>query len=214
MENIKEIRYVQAELRVNDENREITGTAIVFNSESQLLGGEFREIIQPEAISDEMLRNAEIVMLYNHQESTGVLAKYKRGTGSLKIWKDERGVHFSFKAKRTAFGDEILESVRNKDLEACSFGFIFERGKNYDTWQKRNDGTYLRKINTISNLFDFSIVVNPAYRTTDVYTRGLDELKQSELETIKATELEEIRKNSELKSYYENYSNMIAALKK
>jgi HK97 family phage prohead protease len=204
MDNQKELRYVNAELRAGEgDSREISGTAIVFNSESQLLGGTFREIIQPEAISDDLLKG-DIGLYYNHDQNAGILARSKNGKGSLKIWKDERGVHFSFNAKRTSLGEEILQSVRNGDLESCSFGFIFEPGKGYDKWEKRSDGTYLRTVNRISNLFDFSIVINPAYKATDVYTRDLDELKEAELKEIQR--LEEIRQyyktlNEELDRY-------------
>ncbi len=44
MENIEK-RYI-TEIRANEEDRTITGTAIVFNKESELINGQFREIIK------------------------------------------------------------------------------------------------------------------------------------------------------------------------
>lgn len=46
MKNDIEKRY-SLELRT-DEERTISGTAIVFNSESELINGQFREVIHPE----------------------------------------------------------------------------------------------------------------------------------------------------------------------
>ncbi len=53
-----------------------------------------------------------------------------------------------------------------------------------DSWQKREDGSYLRTINSINELFDVSPVYKAAYSSTTVNTRGLDELKQKEQKEI------------------------------
>jgi len=55
MEQIIERRYV-TELRAVPEDGIVTGTAIVFNSESQDLGG-FSEIIEPSAATADFLNS-------------------------------------------------------------------------------------------------------------------------------------------------------------
>ena len=83
----KELRYNPVEMRVlSDENgidtRTIKGTAIVFNSPSQLLneqGISFIETITPEAITPELIAKSDIVMLYNHKQDAGILARSKNG---------------------------------------------------------------------------------------------------------------------------------------
>jgi hypothetical protein len=195
MEEIKkEVRYINnVELRASAEpdSREIQGTAIVFNSPSELLGTQtgkqFRETIKSTAISDELLRNSDIMMLYNHSDSQGILARSKKGKGSLMMTKDEKGVHFKFMAKRTALGEEVLQAVRAGDLSGASFAMhVIPDGKN-DTWTRGTDGNYNREINSISALYDLSIVGQPAYESTQVSTRGLDllvEAEQKELERL------------------------------
>jgi HK97 family phage prohead protease len=224
MEEIKkEIRYINAELRASAEpdSREINVTPIVFNSKSELLGSQtgrqFHETIKPEAVSDELLKNSDIVMLYNHNDSQGILARSKKGKGSLMMTKDASGIHAKFMAKRTALGEEVLQSVRAGDLSGASFAmYVDPNGKN-DTWTRGADGYYNREINNINALFDFSIVGSPAYEATQVSTRGLDtliEAEQKELEKL-ATEkrvadekkladdkLAEEKRIADLKVYY------------
>jgi HK97 family phage prohead protease len=197
MEEIKkEIRYINAELRASAEpdSREITGTAIVFNSPSELLGTQtgrqFHETIKPSAISDDLLKNSDIMMLYNHSDSQGILARSKKGVGSLKINKTDSGIHFKFMAKRTALGEEVLQAVRAGDLSGASFAMhINPDGKN-DTWSKGADGYYNREINNINALFDFSIVGSPAYEATQVSTRGLDTLIEAETRELEKLAIE------------------------
>ena len=207
MENNFEKRFI--ELReVND--RTITGQAIVFGSESKDLGG-FTEIIEPTAIDDTLINNSDIVMLYNHNEDDGILARSNKGKGTLKISIREDGVDFSFKAKNTAKGDEVLESVKNGDLSACSFAFRVASGG--DKFEKRSDGSYLRTIKKIELLRDFSIVSNPAYEKTSV--RSFDEFVKNEetrleQETIKQLEEERmLNEKKELENYFNELENSI-----
>jgi HK97 family phage prohead protease len=173
-----EVRHI-TELRASTDpnSRKVAGTAIVFNSLSEDLGG-FREVILPTAITQELINRCDIVMLYNHDSDQGVLARSKNGKGSLKITLTSTGVDFEFNAKKTSLGDEVLESVRQGDLTACSFAFRIAEGG--DSWIKNIDGTYTRTISNIELLKDLSIVVDPAYAATSVDTRGLDELKSME----------------------------------
>ena len=60
MEKIE--RRAVSEIRANVKSREISGTAIVFNKESQLLDSFFREIIHPEAVTQEILDKSDILM--------------------------------------------------------------------------------------------------------------------------------------------------------
>jgi HK97 family phage prohead protease len=114
----------------------------------------------------------------NHNEDKGVLARSKNGSGSLTLEIDERGLKYSFEAPNTNLGDELLEGIRRGDITTSSFAFRV--GK--DKWDKRSDGTYLRTICNISELFDVSPVYRAAYDATSVCvdTRGMDEAKANE----------------------------------
>lgn len=172
------------EIRLGDnatstsESRHIEGYAIVFNSLSNDLGG-FREIIEQGAITDELIKNSDILCLMNHDIKKGVLARSYQGRGSLKLDIDEHGLHYSFEAPKTALGDEVLEGIRRGDISKCSFAFVCGE----DVWDKdEKTGEYIRHVKKIKNLYDVSLVYHPAYEETEVKadTRGLDELKAQE----------------------------------
>lgn len=182
-----EKRYNSIELRANKESRTIEGYAILFNSESEILGN-FIEVIERSAINENIINQSDIKLLYNHSEASGVLARSKYGKGTLSISIDERGVKFSTELPNTSLGNDILELVKRGDLDACSFAFTIEK----DSWTKLKENMYKRTISQIKELFDFSIVVTPAYSLTSVSTRSLDELNK-----LKNQELLEIDEEQE-----------------
>lgn len=183
---MKEIRLGDNANTSND-NRHIEGYAIVFNSLSNDLGG-FREIIEQGAITDELIKNSDILCLMNHDIKRGVLARSYQGRGSLKLDIDEHGLHYSFESPKTDLGDEVLEGIRRGDISKCSFAFVCGE----DNWTKDENGEYIRRVKKIKNLYDVSLVYHPAYEETEVKadTRGLDELKAQEANNI-------VKENSE-----------------
>lgn len=191
---MKEIRNTNLELRaLENDSRLVEGYAIVFNSESNDLGG-FREIIDARAL-DGVVEKSDILCLLNHNEDKGVLARSKYGSGSLALEIDDKGLKYLFEAPNTALGDELLEGIRRGDITTSSFAFTVGT----DNWEKRNDGSYLRTITNIKELFDVSPVYRAAYDATSVKadTRGLDAIKQKEQEQL------------ELDAYYKELRNKI-----
>ena len=85
-----EIRTLDCKLSVREagpdaqgESRTITGTAIVFNAESEVLddwGYRFREVIKPEACTMEFLNSQDIKMNMLHDRDL-TLARCNKGTG-------------------------------------------------------------------------------------------------------------------------------------
>lgn len=172
---MREIRNNE-QINSSSENRHVSGYAVVFNSESKDLGG-FTEIISRSAISQETLDNSDILFLLDHNKNRGILARSKNGNGSLKMEIDDRGVKFSFEAPETSLGEEILIGLRRGDISQCSFAFTVAE----DRWEKRSDGSILRTIENINELYDMSLVFNPAYDATiAVNKRGLEELMKEE----------------------------------
>ena len=228
----KELRFnaVSMSIRTDETGmptRCIDGTAIVFNSQSELLnekGLKFYETIKPEAVTQDLINSSDIAMLYNHDSSEGILARSKKGTGTLSIALTQTGVDFSFNAPCSPIGDNVLESVKRGDLDACSFAFYVKEGG--DVWQKVGD-VYNRTINAIASLVDFSIVFSPAYTATVCNSRGLNELIESETALIDEEqrlieeesqrkidkEIEEQRlKDEKLQAYYANLNNFLSSI--
>lgn len=190
---MKEVRNSNNEITpILPNSREVSGYAIVFNSDSNDLGG-FIERIQPEALEG-VIEKSDVLCLLNHNEDKGVLARSKHGEGSLRLEVDEIGLKYTFEAPNTALGDELLEGLRRGDINTSSFAFTVGS----DNWSKREDGTYLRTINSISELFDVSPVYRAAYDATSVKVdaRGLDTLKQQELAEAEKEKFEALLERS------------------
>lgn len=162
------------------ESRMVEGYAIVFNSESKDLGG-FQEVIEPRALEG-VVEKSDILCLLNHNEDKGVLARSNKGSGSLTLEIDEKGLKYRFEAPNTALGDELLEGLKRGDITTSSFAFSVGE----DKWTKRSDGMYLRTISNIKEMFDVSPVYRAAYDATSVKadTRGLDEAKAKEKQEL------------------------------
>jgi HK97 family phage prohead protease len=135
-----------------EESRKVEGYASVFNSRSKDLGG-FTEIIAPNAFNG-VIERSDVLALLNHDQDRGVLARSKKGVGSLTLNVDERGLHYSFDAPHTALGNELIEGLKRGDISTSSLAFTVSG----EQWTKEPDGTYLRTITQIDKLFDVSPV--------------------------------------------------------
>lgn len=175
---MKELRNFNLEVRATSP-RQVEGYALVFNKESNDLGG-FTEVIEPTALEN-VLEKSDILCLLNHNEDRGVLARSQYGKGSLSLEIDNTGLKYRFEAPNTALGDELLEGLKRGDISTSSFAFTIEK----DTWTKK-DGKYLRTINKFKQLFDVSPVYRPAYNDTSVRidTRGLENFKELEKQEL------------------------------
>ena len=156
------------------ESRKVEGYASVFNSRSKDLGG-FTEIIDPAAFNG-VIERSDVLALLNHDQDRGVLARSRKGVGSLTLTIDERGLHYSFDAPNTALGNELVEGLKRGDISTSSFAFTVAGEK----WTKEEDGSYLRTITQIDKLYDVSPVYNEAYEDTSVALRSLEQVRAEE----------------------------------
>ena len=191
-----EIRTLDCKLSVREaapdaqgESRTITGTAIVFNAESEVLddwGYRFREVIKPEACTMEFLNSQDIKMNMLHDRDL-TLARCNKGTGSLRLSVDEKGVNFEFEAPKCDIGDRCLEMVRRGDYSGCSFEFWPE---DYDVEEREGGKDVKITHKKFRALTALTIGMDPAYKQTSVNARELYE----ETEAGKAEKQAEIEK--------------------
>lgn len=159
------------------QSRTIEGYAVVFGVESRILRDmeglpPYREIIEPGAITEELLSKQDVKMtMYHNREK--LLARSRFGGGSLKLSVDEVGVRYEFEAPNTADGDTALELVRRGDLYGSSF--IFWVGMGDFTREKGKDGIYLHRVKNIRRIDDMTIAADPAYEQTNVLAREAEE---------------------------------------
>ena len=168
----KEIRTFGMELRAMDkeEKRTVRGYAATFESRSGDLGG-FIESIDREAFSETDME--DVRALFNH-DSNFVLGRTKAGT--LRLMVDENGLAYEIDMPDTQLGRDMYESIKRGDISQSSFAFTIED----DEYRKEGD-TVFRTIKKIKKLYDVAPVTFPAYESTSVQARKIDELKNQEL---------------------------------
>ncbi len=190
-QNKKEIRNIAAEVTVDEESRKVEGYALLFNVPSD--GLDFEEVIEPRAL-DGVIEKSNVFALLNHDERRGILARSKKGEGTLSLTVDGKGLRYRFDAPRTALGDELLEYLKRGEVTESSFAFTVAE----DVWEKKGE-TWKRTIKKIDELYDVSPVYDAAYSKTTVYMRGKEQLEQ---------ELGEQRER-ELDAYYTNLNKFL-----
>jgi len=164
MNQNSELRYREIQdFDFNDENRMIKGYAIVFDSESNVLG-DFVETIDPNALDS--VDTSDVYLLHNHNYDT-VLARTASGTLSLEL--TERGLYFSASLPDTQSGNDIYQLIKRGDVTGMSFRFNSDK----DEWDFTSE-PIKRRIRSIKNLDEISIVPRPAYSKTEVSLRSLE----------------------------------------
>lgn len=140
------------------DNKTIHGYAAVFNSMSHDLGG-FREVIAPGAFSTVLANDADVRLLYNHDDGA-VMARTKSGT--LELVEDEVGLRVW---ARVDMADpdvqRVIPKMMRADVDQMSFAFTVEE----DEWDE-SGGYPLRTIRSVGELYEVSIVPFPAYEAT------------------------------------------------
>ncbi len=140
----------------------LRGYAAVFNSLSHDLAG-FKEKILPGAFTDS-IKKRDVLALFGH-DSLSLLGRMRNG--SLSLREDQRGLAFQLRLPRTQLGADIAALVGRSDLSQMSFGFAVPPGG--DTWSR--EGTRIIRTLRKVDLFEISIVPEPAYEQTSVTLR-------------------------------------------
>ncbi len=162
----------KVELRANGDNsRHIYGVAAKVNSPSNLIYGEFREIIEKGAFDGADM--SDVICVRNHNIDM-ILARTIANTLTVSI-NDDGDLVYEFDAPDTTVGNDLLEDVRNGNIQHSSFRFIAEDWK----WETDEDGHEVRRITRFKKIIDVAPVINAAYPETSVDARSMDMLTAS-----------------------------------
>jgi HK97 family phage prohead protease len=176
----KEVRFVPAtELRAtknDDGSRSITGYASVFNSPSVDLGG-FTEIVAPGAFTRSLKTSPNVVCLRDHDNSI-LLGRTRSKT--LTLEQDATGLKFTCALPDTSQANDLIALMERGDIDSCSFSFV----ANMDDWKTTPDGMTVRTLIDV-DLFDVSVVSEPAYPDTSVALRSAPKEIRSAIEKSK-----------------------------
>jgi HK97 family phage prohead protease len=163
-----ERRTFKVEVRKGAAGRKINGTAVVYNSLSEDLGG-YKERINPSAFAGADI--TDVRCLINH-DGNKVLGRTTSRT--LVLANGPKGMGFTCDPPDTSYARDLAVSMDRGDIDQCSFAFTVPPGG--ATWESLPDGSSVRTVNKISRLYDVSVVTFPAYAETSSGLRSVAEI--------------------------------------
>lgn len=148
----------------------VSGYAAVFGERANI-GDMWVEVIERGAF-DDVIGKDDVLFLINH----GGLPLARTRSGSLKLSIDERGL--KIESELDANDPDvarIVPKMKRGDLDKMSVAFRVGVEEWDDTQQPP-----LRAIKKMANLFDVSIVGEPAYEGTEIGLRSLEQARLAE----------------------------------
>lgn len=153
-------------------NMYVAGYPVVTNKETVLYsidGIDYKEIIHPRALDKTDI--SDLSLLYNHSHDYMLVASVRNGT--LKLFKDYRGLKMIAKVADTTAGRDFYYGIKTGLINKMSFAFTADENE-YD----RDE--HLRTIKSINKLYDVSAVDIPAYPQTSIWVASNDEIRAFE----------------------------------
>jgi HK97 family phage prohead protease len=144
---------------------ELAGTAIVFDSPSEDLGG-FTEIVKFQAVQKSLQRNSDMFMLWQH-DSAQPLSCVK--TGTLHLTLTPASLDFVATLPNSPLGQNAFQAIADGTVDSVSFGFNVEPGG--DNWLADAQGNVTRELLDI-NISEISPVTWAAYQSPHVSVRS------------------------------------------
>ena len=136
---------------------------IKYNIRSQLIGGNFYEIIAPNAFTYDTVK-----ALWNHDTNI-VLGSTRSKTLTLQNTQDGLGFEIDLPQTRS----DILENVKRGDVDGTSFGMMVIK----DSWNY--DEEYPVRTILKAELYEISPTPFPAYEENTISTRALEQSKNN-----------------------------------
>ena len=149
----------------DDGSMKIGGYAATFNSEAT--GLNFREVIAPGAFTRALSSGDPVFLLVNHDMEGIPLASTQSGT--LNLRQDKTGLYMEATLDpANPKAQELSSAVRRGDMDKMSFALTVS-----PDGQTKDAG--LRTLTDIERLYEVSVVTLPAYDSTSVGMRSVEE---------------------------------------
>jgi HK97 family phage prohead protease len=206
------LEYRTLDVKIEFAENTVTGYALLFNSPST--GMDFTEIIDSGAITEETVLASDVFAVLDHDRGRGILARSNRGTGSLKLKLDTKGLKYEFVLPQTSIGDELRAHLERGEITQSSFAFTVAK----ERWESGDNGEYIRHVEAIDAIYDVSPVFNAAYEGTDVHLRKKESEKRMKqeierLNKLKETEEKEQRMKEEQEARIRNNKRNLQMMK-
>lgn len=223
---MKQVRFIPVntcglQVRAGEDgqqSRTVVGTPIVFGVRSNNLTPyssyrEVYEVMEPGCISDELLRESDIVLNLNHSNKvTDILGRFRNTENdTLKLTKNLRDIGCECDVAETSAGNDALVLIKRGDITGMSFAFEddwedSENGVSYERMKNEyHDGkeVWVRHVKRVTALYDVSIVTHPAYEQASVATReaseAIDKAIEAQLKREQHQETDEEKQAREAK---------------
>jgi uncharacterized protein len=149
------------------EGNSLVGDAVVYNVWSELLENRFYERIAPGAFDECLARSPDVIACFDH-EVRQILGRTSSGT--LRLDNNPTRLQATVTSlPDTSYARDLKANIQRGDIKGMSFVFDVVD----DDWESR-DG-YLWRTVKKADLYEVSFVIFPAYPSTSVALRRLQE---------------------------------------
>ena len=151
----------------------VEGMAIVYNAKTDI--GWFDEIIEQNALEHTDMK--DVRMLVNHDTSMIPLARSRNNTANstLQLIPELNGLKIRAKLdiENNADAKSLYSAIQRGDISGMSFMFEVDG----EAWEDEMSDHPLRRITSISKIYEVSAVTFPAYEQTEINARSKEELE-------------------------------------
>lgn len=200
-----EVRMQDTEIRTSEDGSlKVSGYVNKTEQLSNILGTtkRFVEKIAKGAFQ-RAIQNAkrDIDFLAEHNNKL-ILASTRNG--SLELREDEQGLFMSATIAPTTWGKDIYTLIKSGIYQNMSFGFRTIK----DSWKALENGLYERTIEELE-LFEVSVVRDPAYSQSTISARGIELIEDVEIPVELEKEKRDMEKVLEILSSLEERLNTL-----
>jgi HK97 family phage prohead protease len=150
-------------VRNTGKGQQVEGYAIVTAPAiSEDLGG-WKERISKQALRDAITPSIDIALLWSHDPSQPLA---RTTSSTMRVEVRDKGLWFSASLPDSPRGEDVAETIRRRDTNACSFGFIALN----DSWQ-REGGILVRTVEAME-VIELTLCLWTAYPDTTVAVRS------------------------------------------
>ncbi|HWJ79082.1 MAG TPA: phage major capsid protein [Niallia sp.] len=165
-----ELRINSTELSSNEDGSiAVSGYVNKTNQFSEVLGTtkKFKEKIAKGAFQKAIVNSQRDIDFLAEHDNKKILASTRNQ--SLVLQEDDKGLFMSATIAPTTWGKDYYELIKSGILKNMSFGFRTIK----DNWKSLSPGLFERTIEELE-LFEVSVVRDPAYSSSTIAARGID----------------------------------------
>lgn len=221
LKNKFELRVQDLDLSTNEGSETLTVSGYVNKTEqlSEVLGSSKRFVEKiAKGAFDRAIKNAKEIHFLAEHDNKKILASTRNN--SLSLREDSQGLFMEATIAPTTYGSDYYQLIKSGILKNLSFGFRTIE----ESWKQGMNGIHERTIEELE-LFEVSVVRDPAYSQSTIQARGIDLVEdikipnfENEKEKLNKMKQEfryntskneiEIRKETEIREFNDNLRNL------